>query len=315
MKFSIIVPTISINNTLLLALDSLINQKYKGRYEIIIIIDDINSAIKEGLSVLYKNEIKNKLIKLIQNRTNMGLTKSLNKAISYAKGKFIIRNDEDDISSLDRLEKISNILKKNNKIKFISSNYHYQYTKKKYINIKVYVNSDLNKILKFKNPIAHSSVCFEKKLFHTLGMYNESLIVSQDYELWCRIIANYQNYHHHITESLVTIRINNESISKKNSTIQRLNSILISLKFEYPNHFNYQNYSDPKKIISDIQKLRHSRFYFAKNKLNALIFCYLYNPLEKQDLEIDRFNINLFFNILLIYFNYPNLLIKKIFNY
>ena len=68
-------------------------------------------------------------------------------------------------------------------------------------------------------------------------MYNESLIVSQDYELWCRIIANYQNYHHHITESLVTIRINNESISKKNSTIQRLNSILISLKFEYPNHF------------------------------------------------------------------------------
>ena len=64
MKFSIIVPTISINNTLLLALDSLINQKYKGRYEIIIIIDDINSAIKEGLSVLYKNEIKNKLNKI-----------------------------------------------------------------------------------------------------------------------------------------------------------------------------------------------------------------------------------------------------------
>ena len=315
MKFSIILPTISINNTLLLALDSLVNQKYTGKYEIIVIIDNNNSAIKDGLCVLYKNEIKNNLIKLIQNKTNLGLTKSLNKAICSAKGEFIIRNDEDDISFLCRLAEIAKVLKKNNKIKFISSNFLYQYTKKKYIKKKINFSSSLSWKLKFKNPIAHSSVCFEKNLFLTLGMYNETLKVSQDYDLWCRIISKNNNCHYHINKCLVNIRINEESISKQNSITQRLNSILIALKFNYPKHFNYRDYCDPKRIIFNIQKLEDNRFYLVKNKLNALIFCYLFNPSEKQDLQFSSFNINILINILFIYFNYPNLLVKKLFNY
>ncbi|WP_424031154.1 glycosyltransferase family 2 protein [Methanoregula sp.] len=53
---------------------------------------------------LLKN-ITDSRIRVIANEKNIGLTKSLNRGLSLAKGDYIARMDADDISDPQRLEK------------------------------------------------------------------------------------------------------------------------------------------------------------------------------------------------------------------
>ena len=76
-QYTFIIPTITISNIFIKALDNLVNQNFEHKYEIIVIIDNINLPIAEGIKNLYPNEVRNKLIRIIQNNQNYGLTKSL----------------------------------------------------------------------------------------------------------------------------------------------------------------------------------------------------------------------------------------------
>ena len=53
-----------------------------------------------------------------------------------------------------------------------------------------YFGFSLKKILCVKNPIAHSTVIFNRKFILEIGCYNENYKVSQDFELWSRIMNN-----------------------------------------------------------------------------------------------------------------------------
>ena len=126
---------------------------------------------------------------IIENKKNLGLTKSLNIAINNCHGKFVLRNDQDDISSPYRIYEYMKVLNKYPNVKFIYSNFH----SKKILLIKRRVNSfglSINKILKYKNPISHSSSFYEKELFNKLGGYNERLKTSQDFDLWYKFISS-----------------------------------------------------------------------------------------------------------------------------
>ena len=87
---------------------SAINQTYKNT-EIIIIYDDKNKKdlkfIKETISN-YKNT------RLIINSKNLGVSKSRNKGISLAKGKYIAFLDSDDVWKKNKLELQINFMKK-----------------------------------------------------------------------------------------------------------------------------------------------------------------------------------------------------------
>ena len=53
----------------------------------------------------------------------MGLTKSLNKAISLSCSNYILRQDYDDISEPNRIEKLFEILNKYSDVAVCASNY------------------------------------------------------------------------------------------------------------------------------------------------------------------------------------------------
>ena len=50
------------------------------------------------IGILEKYALKDKRIKVLQNKKNIGLTKSLNILISKSRGTFLVRQDADDIS-------------------------------------------------------------------------------------------------------------------------------------------------------------------------------------------------------------------------
>ena len=74
------------------AVKSILNQTYKN-FEFII-VDDASTDV----TWRYIRSVRDKRVKLIKNRDNQGLAKSLNKALRKAQGDYVARMDADDVS-------------------------------------------------------------------------------------------------------------------------------------------------------------------------------------------------------------------------
>ena len=83
------------------AIESILNQTFKD-FEFIIVDDGSTDNTRLIIEEYAK---KDRRIKILYNKKNLGIVKSLNKAIAIAKGKYIARMDSDDVSKLNRLEK------------------------------------------------------------------------------------------------------------------------------------------------------------------------------------------------------------------
>ena len=83
-------------NLLKNSIKSILNQTFQD-FELLI-IDDFSSD-KTG-DVLKQFELSDSRIKTYKNDSNLGLTKSLNKLISFSKGDIIARQDADDTSEI-----------------------------------------------------------------------------------------------------------------------------------------------------------------------------------------------------------------------
>lgn len=91
------------------SIESILNQSYKNLEFIIILDNPKNFHLKE---LLYEYRKKDTRIKIIVNKENLGLVKSLNIALNYCSGEYIARMDADDISVRDRLLIQKNYLEK-----------------------------------------------------------------------------------------------------------------------------------------------------------------------------------------------------------
>ena len=84
------------------SIKSVLNQTYTN-FEFIIIDD---ASKDSSLELMNSYALKDNRIKVIKNKMNIGLTKSLNKGISIAQGEFIVRQDGDDFFLPNHLEKL-----------------------------------------------------------------------------------------------------------------------------------------------------------------------------------------------------------------
>ena len=81
------------------SINSIINQTYQNIEFIIVSDNPENKDIKTAVQVANDQRIK-----FIENKENVGLVQSLNRAISEATGIFIARMDADDVSRKTRLK-------------------------------------------------------------------------------------------------------------------------------------------------------------------------------------------------------------------
>ena len=169
------------------SIESILNQTYSD-FEFIIINDD--SSDKTG-DVLKKYKEKDFRIKIINNDNNIGLTKSLNKALKIVKGDYIARHDGDDISLKERFEKQMEFLKIHPEIKLLGTFGYSIDNESNILRKEIFAISDqeIKKLFIKKNQFIHGSVIIEKKTLDKTGFYNEEFKTSQDYELWFRILA------------------------------------------------------------------------------------------------------------------------------
>lgn len=127
---------------------------------------------------------------------NRGLASTLNRGIELARGKYIARQDQDDLVLPDRLAKQKAFLDSNPDIAMVGTwaqiyagdepteRFHRHPTKP----------DALKLFLLFDNPFVHASVMIRADVLRALGGYSEApeRQPPEDYELWSRIARDYR---------------------------------------------------------------------------------------------------------------------------
>jgi len=122
--------------------------------------------------------------KIINNKENLGLQKSLNIGINQATGKYIARiDDHDKWVDKDKLTKQVAFLESNPEVGVLGTGY--QVGDKKRVN--PFSDSAIRKQILKRSPFCHVSVVMKKSVIDQVGAYDESLPYSEDWDLWLKI--------------------------------------------------------------------------------------------------------------------------------
>lgn len=247
---SVIMSVYNDENNLAFAIESILNQSYKD-FEFIIINDSSNDNSK---NIILDFQKKDKRIVYLENQKNEGLAKSLNKAISISKGKFIARMDSDDICMMDRFKIQIEFLENNTDIDVLGTGAILIDKENKKIGNVLMPRTDkeIKKVLIYKNSIIHPSVIIKKYVLIELGGYNPSFLKAQDLDLWVRLANNGKNFYN-LQEYLINYRVD---LNKSYSTIIK------GFKVSFLKAFKYKSV---KGILWSITEL--VRMILVKHKL------------------------------------------------
>jgi len=167
------------------SVDSILDQTF-GDFEFII-TDDCSSDGSFEIIKFYAK--KDKRIKYFRNSENIGLTKSLNLMLDIAKGKYIARMDSDDISMPERFSKQFDFMENNLEIGVLGTNIRFFGDKKDLTDFPL-KDKEIRAALLFTDVVMHPTVLMRKSVLdeHNL-IYDETFRISQDYDLWSRMIT------------------------------------------------------------------------------------------------------------------------------
>ncbi len=170
------------------SIESILHQSYRN-FEFIIVDD----ASKDQ-SPKYLKSLKDKRIKIIQNKKNIGLAASLNKAIKASTGTYIARMDADDISLKNRFKEQIKFLLKNPSIDLCGTWVDTIDENDKIIGEKKYPTSPkkVKNSLSLYTAVVHSTFMGKKSFFDNLGGYDPKFDFAEDYDLLMRGRMNYK---------------------------------------------------------------------------------------------------------------------------
>ncbi len=193
------------------AIESILSQIFTD-FELIIIDD---ASVDRSWEIISEYAIHDDRVKLHQNKKNIGLTKSLNKAIQSVQGEYIARQDADDTSLPERLEKQVAYLDEHHEIGLLGTAYYVidMHGQRLVMHRQPETDTKIRWQSLFHNTFCHSSVMFRRSLINNnQQFYDESLRYSQDYGLWTRLlkITNAAN----LQEPLVSFRVHESSIQE-----------------------------------------------------------------------------------------------------
>ncbi|MFX1466035.1 MAG: glycosyltransferase family 2 protein [Promethearchaeota archaeon] len=196
------------------AVDSILKQTFKN-FEFIIINDGSTDKTQEILESYNDPRI------VLTHQKHMGLTKSLNKGIALAKGKYIARQDADDISLPDRLKKQIEFLELHKDFALLGTAAQIIDIRGFYLKTIKYPtdHSSLRIAIKRSNHFWHGSVMFRRQSFFELGGYQEIFFTAQDYDLWLRFVERFKVAN--LSDPLYKYRLNYLSLSFKKIVFQR----------------------------------------------------------------------------------------------
>jgi GT2 family glycosyltransferase len=202
------------------AIESVLGQTYSD-FEFLI-IDDASS----DKSVKCIRSYRDPRIRLLVNDRNLGQVSSLNRGLAEARGTFVARMDQDDVSLAGRLAKQVDVMIRQPEVSLVGTWGHC-------------INSEgrrtwewrpkmdslgefLGSLLIGRSLLLHPSVMFRAEVAAALGRYDPSYAPAEDYEFWTRFaLRGYQA--RIIPRPLVCFRVHGKAQTSARSLVQRSN--------------------------------------------------------------------------------------------
>ncbi|MCW3167508.1 glycosyltransferase [Chryseobacterium sp. 09-1422] len=217
---SVVMPVYNGENYLTEAIDSILSQTFTN-FELLI-INDGSSDNSEKIIQSYSDD----RIVYIKNEKNIGLIKTLNKGLDLAKGEYIARMDQDDISHPERFLKQVALLEENPEIGVCGTWFTLLSKNGKDRVIKHPESHESIKIgMITKSLIGHPTVMMRKKTMNNYR-YDINYQAAEDYELWTRLIRITKFYN--IQESLLQYRFHDTNMTVLENSTQVANTKIIT---------------------------------------------------------------------------------------
>lgn len=238
------------------SLSSLLSNNIDG--DVVVIIDKPDFDIS---SILDGKILSDPRLIISKNVVNIGITKSLNKAIGLSTGEIIIRCDDDDISETSRIEHIIDFFDKNPDIDLAYSFAEgiETTTNKKWLIDGPLEDAQIKEKLLNRNFIVHSSLAFRRASLERIGFYDETFRYAQDYDLYLRCMTSGLKFGA-IPKILVKRYYHNQSITVSKRKTQ--------IMFSMAGRILYEARTDGSGILQVI--LNYSRLLLIPNWLRAL---------------------------------------------
>jgi len=272
-RISVILPVYNNEQYLGEAIDSILKQTYVD-FELIIITEFGSSA----KSIEIVDSYKDRRMTIIKNGHRLGLARSLNLGLELAKGDYIARMDADDVSEPSRFGLQVDYLDHNPKVAVCGS----------YV---ITIDRDGKAIERAKYPveplvvkwsmfilcaIGHSSIMARKEALHTMGGYRENAKQAEDYDLWMRIlreyeIANVPQFLHKRRHHESNVSISKREELKESASKYLKESLELYMQKEIPldpirNILFADRLDDEEDVIHAIDALNELRTVFIKRE-------------------------------------------------
>jgi hypothetical protein len=146
-------------------------------------------------------------IRFVRNERNLGLTPTLNRGLSLARGAIVARQDADDVSEPDRLARQVAHLDAHPDTALVGTWYRKideggRITADRRLPVR---DAELRWAMLSYCPFVHSAATFRRDAVMTLGGYDERFVYAQDFDLWSRVVRRYHVAN--VPEMLVRYRV------------------------------------------------------------------------------------------------------------
>ena len=210
---SVVLPTYNRPEELAKSLKSIFDQTFRD-FEIIV----VNDGGEDVQKVIDSFEQKDKIVYLAHKR-NRGVAAARNTAIRKARGRFIAYLDDDDLYYPDHLRAAAEVLSGGEyKVVYTTSHEVVQtWMTDRYVTIdkRVAFDSDFDgsKLL-VGNYIPTLTIVHDKSILGETGLFDETLKVHEDWDLWIRLSRKHAFYHIGRITASYTTRLPNTSLRR-----------------------------------------------------------------------------------------------------
>lgn len=158
--------------------------------EIILVEDGPLEEELQEVIACWKERLSDRLV-LLFNKTNLGLTKSLNKGLKHVRSEYIARMDSDDISDPLRFERQFDYLQQHPEIDVLGGALQEFNDENPNLNVRHYplTPEQCRKYIVKASPLAHPTVMMRRRIFDNGIAYNEQYRTSQDIALWFELLS------------------------------------------------------------------------------------------------------------------------------
>ena len=190
---SVVIPVYNGNGYLATAINSILNQSFRN-FEVIAIDDGSIDNSYEILKSLAKTDSR---LRVFKNKTNLNISRTLNRGIKLAKGQYIARMDADDIALPHRFAQQMKFLKKHPQVVILGGQCKTIDINGKLLGKKLFPVTDkqIREALYTTNPIQHPTAIINRALLpKNFTWYNPELPPAEDYDLFFRL-GQFGKYH------------------------------------------------------------------------------------------------------------------------